>query len=251
MKNKKLLYVILVIIILIATNVGSFFLGRFSYKKSLEQDNTYNTSAKDKDTETHKTYAIGETITTDLYEICFKEISFNDIICFNNYHDTETGHEEFLKAIQPQDPSDTYNHDNMQYYNAYNTKKTATSGMTFVTIEYTIKNISSDLIDLIGLEAYSKFTLTYDDNYNFVDNSTSTSKTPETHCYVEVIGENTKVWNTTQTLYRLNPLSDAIRVREYIMTSDVVKNEDKSLVLMKQFRGTDLMKNDEIYIKIR
>ena len=61
MKSRKALYVIIVILLLIATAIGFFFLGRASYKNSLMKNNVdYNYN--DKDNKLHKTYTLNETI---------------------------------------------------------------------------------------------------------------------------------------------------------------------------------------------
>ena len=266
MKAKKTLYIMLVTVILITTGISCFFLGRFSYKKSIKIDN--NVAESNGNFDSKKTYELNENIKTDLFEICFKEISFNDTICTMQYHKAEEGHEEFLKAIQKRDVSEgTYGKDFLGYEHIGELKshisgsnydeKSASDGMTFVTIEYTIKNISPDMIDLKDYESFSKFSLIYDNKYNFVDNTATTSNNLTNFFVESENGDDYKIWkyitNTNYEGCKLNHLSDEIRVREYIMTSNVVKNEDKNLILKKVVRNTpqEITTNDEICVRIR
>lgn len=264
MKIQKYLPIIVVIILLLVTGISCFYLGRYSIKKSLEKTNS--SISQETENNSPKTYNLNETIKTNLFEICFKDISFNDTICTYQYHHTETGHEEFLKSIQTYDIAEDSGDFPMIYHesnkNSYiiSHERNASDKMTLVTIEYTIKNISQNMIDLSQYESFSKFSLIYDKDYNFVDNTTSNSNSNIMFVEAQTTNANTQetynIWNNvnmTSHPLKLNPLSDEVRVRECIMTSDVIKNEEKSLVLLKQVRNTALQvnENDSLYIKIR
>ena len=173
MESKKILWILLVIVLLIITGVSCFFLGRVSYKNSLKKYNVdYNYT--DKADKRHKTYTLNETIKTDCYEICFTGFYLEEEICILSGTDNGgESHEDFFKKpTQHEKIKENYNKwygsDSMYYYNY---AKKSPEGEIFATIEYNIKNITTEPIEYNNLEATNKFSLVYDDEYTFTDNT--------------------------------------------------------------------------------
>lgn len=205
--------------------------------------------------EGHKIYNMGDTIKTSLYEISVKDVTFSKQICTSPYHRTNEGHEEFFKPITEvglEELDGAYPiHSNL--YRPYYLN--AQDGEILVTIEYTIKNISSDRISLETIDATSQFTLIYDKEYNFTNDLNDYNNTKR--IYIEKTkkdsnGEEYKVWSNDD--YFLNPLSEAVRVREYIQIPDTIMKDNASLVLKKEFKATTNMQigtREPIYVKIR
>ena len=257
MESKKVLWNLLVIVLLIITGVSCFFLGRVSYKNSLKKYNVdYNYT--DKADKRHKTYTLNETIKTDCYEICFTGFYLEEEICILSGTDNGgESHEDFLKKpTQHEKIKENYNKwygsDSMYYYNY---AKKSPEGEIFATIEYNIKNITTEPIEYNNLEATNKFSLVYDDEYTFTDNTplseenaNAQNKNFFSKIYVEKDktndnGEIIKSWSNNQTDFKLNPLSKPITIREYIRVSDNILKDDKSITIKKYFRKD----NKEMY----
>ena len=222
--KKKIIYILIVIALLVATATGFFFIGRASNKTDVQKaDEKYEKKEK-----SHKTYTLNDTITTDLYEIKFTGFYLQDTMCAstNPYKD---GHEDFFKKPTQHGQNE----------NTYWTKK-ATDGQIFATIEYEIKNITKEPISLGDLEALNKFSLLYDDDYVFTDNSTTTEKTNLMNIYVykttNIEGGQKFLWSNDANNYKLNPLSDALKVREYIKVDDTILKDNKPITIKKDFR---------------
>lgn len=121
-------------------------------------------------------------------------------------------------------------------------QKKVGDGQIFATIEYEIKNITKEPILLGELEALNKFSLLYDNDYEFTDNSSTTEKTTLMNIYVQKTrigqddGQTYYYWTNDTTSYKLNPLSDALRVREYIKTDDTILKDNKPITIKKDFR---------------
>lgn len=236
--KKKVIYIVIVILLLIATATGFFFIGRASYKNSFRGAD-YSTSQKEN--KKHKTYTLNETIKTDCYEICFTGFYLQDNMCVY-YSYEEESHEDFFKKP-------TQHLENTSFINFYNKK--APEGEVFATIEYTIKNTTTEPIEYSNLEATNKFSLIYDDEYTFTDNtplSEGTNKNFFMRIYIEKDmtkdnGEIIKYWSNNQENFKLNPLSEPITIREYIRVSDTILKDNKSVTIKKYFRKD----NKEMY----
>lgn len=225
MKSKKVLYIVIVILLLIATATGFFFIGRASNKTPTQKAN----EDYEKKEKSHKTYTLNETITTNLYEIKFTGFYLQDYMCAttNSY---KGGHDDFLRKPTQHGENDyTFS------------SKRANDGQIFATIEYEIKNITKEPILLGELEALNKFSLLYDDDFNFTDNSSTTEKDTLTNIYVQKTrtgdsGELYYFWTDNPTYYKLNPLSDALKIREYIKIDDTILKDNKPITIKKDFR---------------
>ena len=267
MESKKVLWILLVIVLLIITGVSCFFLGRVSYKNSLKKNNVdYNYT--DKADKRHKTYTLNETIKTDCYEICFTGFYLEEEICILSGTDNGgESHEDFFKKpTQHEKIKENYNKwygsDSMYYYND---AKKSPEGEIFATIEYNIKNITTEPIEYNNLEATNKFSLVYDDEYTFTDNTplseenaNAQNKNFFSKIYVEKDktndnGEIIKSWSNNQTDFKLNPLSKPITIREYIRVSDTILKDNKSITIKKYFRKDNTQiynyETEPIYIK--
>lgn len=251
--KKKVIYIVIVILLLIATATGFFFIGRASYKNSLRGAD-YPTS--EKNDKKHKTYTLNDTIKTNCYEICFTGLYLQDTICIYNGTDEEIHEDFFKKPIQHEKTKVDYRkwHESDEYFYSTTTKK-APEGEIFATIEYTIKNTTTEPIEYSNLEATNKFQLIYDDEYTFTDETPTNEETYNaknnnffSKIYVQkdrkdANGNIVKGWSNTQNDFKLNPLDEPITIREYIRVSDNILKDNKSVTIKKYFRKD----NKEMY----
>lgn len=242
--KKKVIYIVIVILLLIATATGFFFLGRQSYKNSLRGAD-YPTS--EKNDKWHKTYTLNETIKTNCYEICFTGLYLQDSICTYSGYMKEY-HEDFFRKP-------TQQHGTEYYYSSYFNTLKANEGELFATIEYTIKNITTEPIEYNNLEATNKFSLIYDDEYTFTDNTplSEENNNAKNNNYFSKIyvqkskkdekGETIYYWSNNREDFKLNPISEPITIREYIRVPDTILKDNKSVTIKKYFRKD----NKEMY----
>ena len=187
------------------------------------------------------------------------KIEFNQQICYN------TNHDNYLFAAENDIALESHKEPNYLNTTSQGTIL-ASEGEVFATIEYTLKNISNEKVDLRSIDAVSKFKFIYDNNYTFEDDRGS-SEIKKDDIGAKIRSLNSKNsfnkeyntqeynWYTSDSDYILNPLSDEIVLREYIRVPEKVANDtEKRLILTKEFSNSNSLvefERESVYIIIR